>query len=220
MALVPIPLILYIIGRVNLKIRPTPMTKDYATLPYSSVRRADRAVDDRAWIRALLHRAPVGSLATVYAGQPFINMNLFVYDEAAHCLYLHTARTGRTRANVEYGPRACFSVSEMGRLLPASEALEFSLEYTSVVVFGTVEIVAEPQAAARGLQQLLDKYFGHLKPGRDYRPIQREELARTSVYRLRIEEWSGKKKEVAPDFPGAFHYGDAPAPAAQPVGQE
>jgi hypothetical protein len=31
-------------------------------------------------------------------------------------------------------------------------------------------------------------------------------LKRTAVFKIRIEDWSGKKKEVAPDFPGAYTY--------------
>jgi nitroimidazol reductase NimA-like FMN-containing flavoprotein (pyridoxamine 5'-phosphate oxidase superfamily) len=60
------------------------------------------------------------------------------------------------------------------------------------------------------LQLLVDKYFPHLRPGRDYSPIAVEELERTSVYRIQIEEWSGKRKQVADEFPGAFTYGRAP----------
>jgi nitroimidazol reductase NimA-like FMN-containing flavoprotein (pyridoxamine 5'-phosphate oxidase superfamily) len=177
---------------------------------YTQVRRADRQVTDEAWMRDVLQRAPVGTLATVSDGQPFVNMNLFAYDPAGHCLYLHTARSGRTRLNLERAPRVCFGVYEMGRLLPASEALEFSVEYASVMCFGTIAFVDEPAPAAHGLQLLLDKYFGHLRPERDYRPIKPEELARTSVYRFAIEQWSAKRKAVAPDFPGAFTYGQPP----------
>jgi len=186
------------------------MPKDYTALPYTQVRRADRAVEDEGWIKTLLHRAPIGSLATVYDGQPFINANLFVYDEPAHAIYMHTARVGRTRANVEQDERVCFSVSEMGRLLPAPEALEFSVEYAGVVVFGRACIIGDAGESKRALQMLLDKYAPHLRPGLDYRPTTDEELARTAVYKIEIEEWSGKKKEVAPDFPGAFYYGHLP----------
>lgn len=183
------------------------MPKDYSALPVNQVRRADRAVDDDGWIAAMLHHAPFAALATVHEGQPFINANLFVYDEAAHLIYMHTARIGRTRANVDAYERVCFSVSEMGRLLPADEALEFSVEYSGVAVFGRARII-EGAEAERALQLLLDKYFPHLKPGRDYRPIVPEELARTSVYRIEIESWSGKRKAVGDDFPGAFRYGE------------
>lgn len=30
----------------------------------------------------------------------------------------------------------------------------------------------------------------------------------TAVFRIQIEQWSGKKKEVAADFPGAYLYED------------
>lgn len=186
------------------------MPRDFSAEPYNFVRRADRAVEDEAWIRALLHRAPMGTLATVFDGQPFLNSNLYAYDESAHAIYLHTARTGRTRANLEQAAPVCFSVSEMGRLLPADEALEFSVEYTGVVVFG-VGCVVEDQAEARhGLQLLLDKYAPHLRPGEHYRPITDDELKRTSVFRIQIEQWSGKQKKAADDFPGAYRYGQPP----------
>ena len=184
------------------------MPRDYAALPKHQVRRRDRAVEDEAWIRAMLHRVPVGALATLHNGQPFINSNLFVYDEEEHCIYMHTARVGRTQANVERERAVCFSVSEMGRLLPAAEALQFSVEFAGVTVFGTATIIDEQEEASYALQRLLDKYAPHLRPGRDYRPIVPEELARTAVFRIAIEAWSGKKKQVEPDFPGAFRYED------------
>jgi hypothetical protein len=191
------------------------MSINYATRSRTAVRRDDRQVTDDAWIRSLLHRAPVGYLATLHDDQPFINSNLFIYDEAANVIYMHTARKGRTQSNLsgngreskEEAPKVCFTVTEMGRLLPAAEALEFSVEYTGVVVFGRGEVIEDQEEASDALQKLLDKYAPHLKPGRDYRPIVEAELKRTAVFRINIEEWSGKKKEVAPDFPGAFYYG-------------
>lgn len=182
------------------------MPRDYATLPRTHMRRSDRAVNDETWMKALLQRAPIGILATVHDGQPFQNSNLFVYDEALHVIYMHTARLGRTRANIEIEERICFSVYEMGRLLPAKTALEFSVEYASVVIFGTATRISNEKQATDALHQLLQKYAPHLQRGQDYRGVVPEELARTSVYRITIEEWSGKKKEVAADFPGAYIY--------------
>jgi nitroimidazol reductase NimA-like FMN-containing flavoprotein (pyridoxamine 5'-phosphate oxidase superfamily) len=176
----------------------------------SEVRRKDRQVTDEAWICAMLHRCATGTLATQDGAQPFLNMNLFAFDEAAHVLYMHTARLGRTRSNIDGdgrgAARVCFGVSEMGRLLPADTALEMSVEYASVVVFGRAQVVSDAAEAQHGLQLLLDKYFAHLRSGRDYRPITDEELARTAVYRIDIDEWSAKRKQVAADFPGAFLY--------------
>ena len=181
------------------------MARDYTERPFTEVRRADRAVADEDWIRHFLRTAAVGYLATVHDGQPFINSNLFVLDEEQNRIYMHTARVGRTKANVLCQERVCFSASEMGRLLPADTALEFSVEYAGVTAFGSATLV-EGDEARRALQMLLDKYAPHLRPERDYRPITADELARTSVFRIDVEEWSGKEKQAADDFPGAFDY--------------
>jgi uncharacterized protein len=196
--------------RPTKSIKDNSMPKEYAALPYHEVRRSDRAVEDEGWIKEMLRRAPIGYLATVHESQPFINSNLFVYDEETHAVYTHTARYGRTRSNVDGDERVCFSVSEMGRLLPAPEALEFSVEYAGVVIFGRATVIEDVEEGKRALQLLLDKYAPHLKPGVDYRPTTDEELKRTAVYKIQIDSWSGKKKEVDADFPGAFYFGQLP----------
>jgi nitroimidazol reductase NimA-like FMN-containing flavoprotein (pyridoxamine 5'-phosphate oxidase superfamily) len=186
--------------------------------PRSRLRRRDRGKDE-AWVRAFMERAPYGFLATLDdAGQPFINSNIFVYDADRHCVYLHTHRTGRTRDNLTGGDRVAFSVAAMGRLLPAPEALEFSVEYAGVSVFGRGSVVEDPDEAKAALQRLLDKYAPHLRPGQDYRASTDEEMARTAVYRIDIETWSGKQKEVEPDFPGAFDIPTLSVPFHPPAG--
>lgn len=182
--------------------------------PRSSLRRRDRGKDD-AWVAAFLKRAAYGFLATVgNGGQPFLNSNLFVFDDSGggRRIYLHTHRTGRTRDNLEAAEKVAFSSVAMGRLLPAPEALEFSVEYAGVVAFGRGRVVADRGEARAALQMLLDKYAPHLRPGIDYRPTTDDELRRTAVYRIDIESWSGKQKEVAEDFPGAFSFAFPPVP--------
>jgi len=184
----------------------------------TEVRRRDRAVTDDAWIREMMATAATGVLATVADGQPFVNANLFVYLEERHAVYLHTAVKGRTRGNVEHDDRVSFAVMELGRLLPADTALEFSTEYASVVAFGRGTVVEDEDEARSALQALLDKYFADLTPGRDYRKITRDELARTTVFRIDIEEWVGKRKQAEPDFPGARRY-TAPSMVATAPGR-
>ncbi len=182
--------------------------------PRSAIRRRDRGRDDE-WAAAFLKRAPYGFLATVDAGgQPFLNSNLFVFDDSGgrRRIYLHTHRTGRTRSNLDAAERVAFSAVAMGRLLPAPEALEFSVEYAGVVAFGTGRVVEDREEARAALQMLLDKYAPHLRPGEHYRPTTDDELKRTAVYRIDVETWSGKQKEVAEDFPGAFSLDPVPVP--------
>ncbi|HSH01717.1 MAG TPA: pyridoxamine 5'-phosphate oxidase family protein [Anaerolineae bacterium] len=180
----------------------------YAELAPNVVRRSDRAVGDEGWIESMLRTVPVGTLGTVAGERPFLNTNLFVYEAETASIYLHTARKGRTRSNVEAGEgqKVCFSVFGMGRLLPAEVALEFSVEYAGVVVFGDMGVVTDEAEGLRVLQLIMDKYAPHLVAGEDYRRPVAEELKRTTVLQLKIESWSGKRKVVADDFAGAYAY--------------
>jgi nitroimidazol reductase NimA-like FMN-containing flavoprotein (pyridoxamine 5'-phosphate oxidase superfamily) len=167
--------------------------------------RMDRAKDD-AWIKSLLKRVPFGMVATEFEGQTFIKPTVFVYDEQVQAIYIHGALAGRMRKNIEHNPRVSFCIAEMGRLLPADTAMEVGVEYASVVVFGTLEVLTDAGEAQYALQMLLDRFFSHLKAGVDYREILPEELDQTAVYRLKIDSWSGKEERARPDFPGAFSY--------------
>ncbi len=178
----------------------------------TEIRRRDRAGDD-AWTRDFIRQARVGVLAMTRGEQPLVNSNLFVYDSARHAIYIHTARTGLTRDTLSRPVPVCFSAFEMGRLLPADEALEFSVEFASVTAFGTGRVVEDPVEAREALQMLLDKYAPELRPDRDYRAITEGELKRTSVYRIDIEDWTGKLKLVEDGFAGAFR---VPPPAIFP----
>ncbi len=169
------------------------------------IRRKERAKAD-PWIRSFLHRSPYGTMATCRDGQPFLVARNFAYDEARHALYLHGARKGRTYDNVAANPRVCFSASAMGRLLGAEQAKNVSVEYASVVIFGTATLVTDPEEALHGLELLLRKYFPHLAPQGGPSPLTTQAIQSTAVYRIDIQSWSGKENKAPDDFPLAFDY--------------
>ncbi len=175
---------------------------------WTRVRRRERAVYQAEWIVSRLRQAEYGVLAVCDGGQPFTVARNFVYDAARHCLYLHGARRGRTFSLAVPGRRATFNLSRVGRLLPGEAAMDMSVEYEGVVVFGRLALVDDPQEARAALQALADKYFPHLQPERDYVPVREADLRVTAVLRLDIEAWSGKRKQAPPDFPGAFRFGE------------
>ena len=162
--------------------------------PRSRIRRTDRAIVEEDRIAELLNMAQVGFIATSQDDQPYLNSNLFWFDEAKKRIYFHTANTGRTRSNIEGNPNVCFGIAEMGDLIPADIALEFSVEYAGVIAFGRGRVVDDVVEAEHGLYGLLKKYFPELQPGEDFCRITADELARTSVFAIDIETWSGKQK--------------------------
>ena len=163
--------------------------------PIHLQRRPHLALDDDA-TRALITRARIGHVATVWDDQPFINVSNFWYDADRHEIIFHSNLAGRVRANTEHAPKICFEASEFGRLLLSNVALEFSLQYESVVAFGTIRVLADADEKRRALYGMIAKYFAAMTPGQEYRPITDEELAQTSVYAIAIESWSGKRNWV------------------------
>lgn len=171
------------------------MTRDYslASQPPTAGQRLPEYARDEAWMRAFLQETKVGHVATTWDDQPFITPTTFWYDESNHRIIFHSNIAGRVRANIERNPKIALEASEMGRLLPSNVALEFSLQYRSVMVFGTVRILESDEEKTAALTGLLEKYFPAMQAGREYRPITGKELKRTSVYELKIESMSGKE---------------------------
>lgn len=178
-----------------------PRTRD----PSISRRPGNRRDDE--WIRALLARVRVGRISSVWVGEdgeafPFVTPLAFAYRPDSHDIVYHTNIAGRLRANTEQGSigqgaptptRATFEASELGALLPSNDPLELSVQYRSVIAFGTARVLTDQAEARAALTVMSERVFPGLEIGRDTRPISEDDLARTAVYSLSITQWSGKE---------------------------
>ncbi|MCC6962438.1 MAG: pyridoxamine 5'-phosphate oxidase family protein [candidate division Zixibacteria bacterium] len=182
------------------------MSQNEAQFP--KLRRSDRQVADDEWIRRFLERAPYAIVALHQEGYPHLVSNIFYYERATNCIYLHGAKEGETRRAIERDPRATLTATRMGRLLPAKTATNMSVEYESVQVRGRVEIMTDIEQATEKMQSLVNKYFPHLRRGADYAEIARSEIEHITAYCLQIESWQAKRKQERADFPGAFRFGE------------
>lgn len=161
----------------------------------TKIRRQDRAITEDAWIADFLQKADYGVFATCKDEQPFTVARNFAYDPQKHVIYFHGARKGRTFENVGDGVAVNLNVSEMGEWIIADRAMNFGVKYKGVVVFGRLRVVEGAEEVKYGLQLIMDKYFPHLRPGRDYEATTDEDLKVTAVFRVDIEAWSGKEKK-------------------------
>lgn len=170
------------------------MPKDYSlTVTPPNTQRLPEHIQDDDWIRGFLKQAQIGHIATRWDEQSFINPTTFWYDPERHEIIFHSNIAGRVRANSERHEPVCFEASEFGRLLPSNVALEFSIQYESVIAFGRVRVIEDFEEKRRALYGLIAKYFPTMTAGQEYRPITDKELKRTSVYAIAIDSWSGKK---------------------------
>jgi len=171
-----------------------------------SIRYQGKAVSDDEEIAAFLDDRRSGVLGLVDDGEPHLVTQLFVYDDEQGAIFVHGARDGRAHGIVADGEDApaCFTTSEMGRFIPADEPVNFTVEYTSVVAYGTVGLIEDSAAKRAVLERFMAKFAPHLTPGEDYEEMTEASIDRTAVYRLDVAEWSGKRGEKAPEYPGAY----------------
>ena len=158
--------------------------------PINQSRRPKLDMDDE-WNAKFLNKIKVGHISTRDGNQPFINPTSFWYSKEDHEIYFHSNAVGRMRFNAENNPETCFECYRSGRLLPSNLALEVSFQYECVIAFGRIRVIEDIDEKRGVLNELLQKYFGEMRSGEDYRPITNNELKRTSVYGIKIKSWSG-----------------------------
>ena len=169
------------------------MPRDYTDQAPTAHQRRPQLTRDDEWIRAFLKVTQIGHIASSVDGQLFINPTTFWYDEENHQIVFHSNVAGRVRSNMESNPKVSLEASELGRFLPSNVALEFSLQFRSVVVFGIARVVTDPAEARRLLYGLIGKYFPAMTAGKEFREITDKDLRATSIYAIKIESWSGKE---------------------------
>jgi nitroimidazol reductase NimA-like FMN-containing flavoprotein (pyridoxamine 5'-phosphate oxidase superfamily) len=147
-----------------------------------------RGVYDRAVIHQILDAGLVCHLGFVADGQPFVIPTTYV--RVGDTLYVHGSPASRMLQSLEQGIAACVTVTLVDGLVLARSAFHHSINYRSVVVFGTAILVSDAQEKLGILQALTE----HLIPGRwqDIRQPSPQELKRTLVLAIPIDEASAK----------------------------
>jgi uncharacterized protein len=149
---------------------------------------------DRALIYSILDQAPVCHVGFVVDGRPFVIPTLHV--RVGDRLYMHGSPGSRMLKAMAGGVEVCVNVTLVDGLVLARSAFHHSMNYRSVVVFGTAQAVDDPDEKTRVLHALAE----HLVPGRwrDVRGPAPGELKATSVLSLPIDEASAKVRTGPP----------------------
>jgi nitroimidazol reductase NimA-like FMN-containing flavoprotein (pyridoxamine 5'-phosphate oxidase superfamily) len=157
-------------------------------------RKKDRGHHDRATINAILDEAMVCHLGFVVDGQPWVIPTAYV--RIGEHLYVHGATGNHALRALADGAPACVTVTLVDGLVLARSTFHHSINYRSVVLFGTGQRVDDPGDKARIVHALVE----HLVPGRtaDARAATPDELRATLVVRLPIDEASAKVRTGGP----------------------
>ena len=154
----------------------------------------DRGSHEPEVIHALLDAAFLAHVGFVTERQPFVIPTLYGRD--GDTLYLHGSAASRMLSTLDQGIAACLTVTIVDGLVLARSAFHHSMNYRSVVAFGTARAIKEAARKTRALRTISE----HLLAGRwnDVRGPTRQELAATSVLEFVIEEASAKIRQGPP----------------------
>lgn len=127
-------------------------------------------------------------------GQPFVIPTLYGREEDK--LYLHGSAASRMLGELETGVAACVNVTLVDGLVLARSAFHHSMNYRSVVAFGTARKIEEAGRKTHALRILSE----HLIAGRwkDVRSPSERELRATAVLEFSIAEASAKIRQGPP----------------------
>ena len=153
-----------------------------------------RAAYDEATIHAILDEGLVCHVSFSVEGQP--NVVPTIYVRMGESIYLHGSPASRMLQVLQRGEAVCISVTIVDGLVLARSAFHHSMNYRSVVLFGTGAEVCEPERKAEVLKALSE----HLIPRRwdDVRSPSADELRRTLVVSIPIQEASAKVRTGPP----------------------
>lgn len=161
----------------------------------SQIRRLpQRAVYDRPAINAILDEALVCHVGFIDNGQPLVIPTIHV--RIGDAIYLHGSPASRMMRSLAAGGEACITVTLVDGLVLARSAFHHSMNYRSVVLFGKGSAVDDASQKHAVLNCLAE----HLIRGRwaDARQPNADELRRTLVVRLPIDEASAKVRTGMP----------------------
>jgi nitroimidazol reductase NimA-like FMN-containing flavoprotein (pyridoxamine 5'-phosphate oxidase superfamily) len=147
-----------------------------------------RGAYDRAVVHQILDEGLICHLGFVVEGQPFVIPTIYV--RVGETIYVHGSPASRMLRTLEQGVPACVTVTHVDGLVLARSAFHHSMNYRSVVVFGTATVVLDPEKKVEVLHALTD----HLIRGRweEIRHPSRDELRRTLLLAIPIQEASAK----------------------------
>ncbi len=151
------------------------------------MRRKDREIQDRTEIDQIINAAVVCRLGLCKDGLPYVVPVSFGYD--GQRIYFHGAVEGTKIDYMLANPRVCVEFEGDVRLTSNEHnACDWSVTYQSVIGYGTVGEITQPEAKLHALEQIMQHYSG--RTGWTYDPGQ---LERTRIWRVTLESVSGKE---------------------------
>ena len=158
-------------------------------------RLAKRARYDRETIDAIIDATLVAHVGTVRDGKPIVVPMLCRRDGDWLLLHGSPGAGSLVRAREQ---DVCVTFTQLDGLVLARSAFHHSLNYRSVIVLGTAELVRDEDERRIALDRLMERFV----PGRQatLRPTTPSELKQTAVLRVSLALASAKLRSGPPSM--------------------
>ena len=154
----------------------------------------ERGSYDRSGVYAVLDEGLIAHVAFASQKQPVVIP--MTYARMGDDLILHGSVASRLLKDLSQGIPVSVCVTLLDALVLARSVFHHSMNYRSVVLFGTAHPIADPQEKKAALDLLVE----HLVPGRTghARAPSKKEMGATQVLRMNIEQASLKQRTGPP----------------------
>lgn len=153
------------------------------------MRRNEYEITDNKLIREILGKAEICHVAFHDDPYPYLlSLNFGLEYGPPVVLYFHCAPEGKKLDLIRRNNKVCFGIETDTKLVAGDLACDWSMQYRSIVGYGTLEIVEDRDSILHGLDVLMHHYSG--QEGFEY---DESLLSRTCVLKLRVETLSGKQ---------------------------
>jgi nitroimidazol reductase NimA-like FMN-containing flavoprotein (pyridoxamine 5'-phosphate oxidase superfamily) len=196
----------YGINSAGTKTMDAPQTDSFPITARNRVRRMhERGRFDRKTVYDILDGAMVAHIAYVIDGQPYCTPTGFWREHDT--LYWHGSAASRMIRSQSAGLPVCVTATHLDAIVLARSGFHHSVNYRSVMAFGTARLLTGEAAKRRAMDGFVDRFFP--RRSREIRPPTTQEIKATSFVVMPIEEASGKIR--------ATHVMDDEADYALPV---
>jgi len=160
----------------------------------------ERAVREEA--AEILGQGKVAHVGFIEDGQPVVIPMTYYYDaEQSDSLYLHGSVRSRALKVMSGGAPVCVTVTLTDGLVYSRKAMNHSMNYRSVVVFGDAKEITDEGEKFELFDQMVQRYFPDRLVGRDYDAPPAKDLGVTALVEVKINEWSAKARRGGPTGP-------------------
>ena len=158
-------------------------------MPRYHLRKKERKITDLSKKRRILKKGKYSTVALCRNNEPYAVTLNYGYDEQGNCLYFHSALKGLKLEFLKHNSNVCATIIEdLGYVEGQCDH-----RYRSLVLWGTMSMVNDPEEKRHGMNILLEHLERHPEEIKKRTLSKQDVYQKVAVLRMDIVQMSGKE---------------------------